>query len=68
MPVIVEAIYESGFFKPKAPIENINEHETVRLIIEPANIIAEQRKNRIRIDAKIAREIGDSDEYSLLEV
>lgn len=67
MSVVIEAIYEAGVFKPLTPVNEIKEHEKVRLVIEPASLIDAQRCNRIEIDSELAREIGDSDEYSLLE-
>lgn len=36
MSLIVEAIYESGVFKPLAPLPDLRERERVRLTLEPA--------------------------------
>ncbi|MEN3335309.1 MAG: hypothetical protein V7641_4674 [Blastocatellia bacterium] len=59
MSVVIEAIYESGVFKPLSPVNEIKEHEKVRLVIESASLIDAQRDNRIQIDPQLAREIGD---------
>ena len=67
MNITVEAVYEAGVFKPLTPIENLKEHEKVRLVVEPVSSIDAQRQDRIKIDPAVAREIGDSPEYDLLE-
>jgi predicted DNA-binding antitoxin AbrB/MazE fold protein len=67
MNITIEAVYEAGVFKPLTPVESLKEHEKVRLVVEPLNLIDNQRQNRIRIDPAVAREIGDSPEYDLLE-
>jgi predicted DNA-binding antitoxin AbrB/MazE fold protein len=67
MNITIDAVYEAGVFKPLSPVENLKEHDKVRLVVEPANLIDAQRQNRIRIDPAVAREIGDSPEYDLLE-
>ena len=79
MNITIEAVYESGVFKPLSPVENLKEHDKVRLVVEPASLPANlaanlpahlidaQRQNRIQIDPAVAREIGDSPEYDLLE-
>ena len=67
MNITIEAVYEAGVFKPLSPVENLKEHDKVRLVVEPANVIDAQRQNRIQIDPAVAREIGDSPEYDLLE-
>ena len=67
MNITIEAVYEAGVFKPLSPVENLKEHDKVRLVVEPANLIDAQRQNRIQIDPAVAREIGDSPEYDLLE-
>jgi len=33
----IEAVYENGIFKPLKPIKGLEEHERVRLTIEPAD-------------------------------
>jgi predicted DNA-binding antitoxin AbrB/MazE fold protein len=67
MDVTIEAVYEAGVFKPLTPIENLKEHEKVRLVVQSVSLIDAQRQNRIQIDPAAAREIGDSPEYNLLE-
>ena len=67
MNITIEAVYEAGVFKPLSPVENLKEHDKVRLVVEPANLIDAQRQNRIQIDPAVARLIGDSPEYDLLE-
>jgi len=67
MNITIEAVYEAGVFKPLSPVENLKEHDKVRLVVEPTNLIDAQRQNRIQIDPAVAREIGDSPEYDLLE-
>jgi len=67
MHITIEAVYEAGVFKPLSPVGNLKEHDRVRLVVEPANLIEAQRQNRIRIDPVVAREIGDSPEDDLLE-
>jgi predicted DNA-binding antitoxin AbrB/MazE fold protein len=54
----IEAVYEAGGSKPLSPVENLKEHDKVRLVVEPANLIDAQRQNRIQIDPVVAREIG----------
>ncbi len=67
MNITIEAVYEAGVFKPLSPVENLKEHEKVRLVVEPASLIDAQRQKRIQIDPAVAREIGDSPECDLLE-
>jgi predicted DNA-binding antitoxin AbrB/MazE fold protein len=67
MNTTIEAVYEAGVFKPLSPVENLKEHEKVRLGVEPIGLIDAQRQHRIKIDPAVAREIGDSPEYDLLE-
>ena len=67
MNITIEAVYEAGVFKPLSPVENLKEHDKVRLVVEPANLVDAQRQNRIQIDPAVAREIGDSPEYDPLE-
>jgi predicted DNA-binding antitoxin AbrB/MazE fold protein len=63
----VEAIYEDGVFRTVVPITGLNEHERVRLVVEPVSLISEQRRQRIHIDPATAREIAESPENGLLE-
>lgn len=73
MSLIVEAIYESGVLKPLVPLSELKEHERVRLTLERSSaaedailLLEQQRKHRIQIEPRFAREIGDSHEYDLL--
>ncbi len=67
MNITIEAVYEAGVFKPLTPVDSVKEHEKVRLVVVPVSSIDNQRQNRIQIDPAVAREIGDSPEYNLLE-
>lgn len=74
MSILIEAVYESGVFKPLMPVSNLKENEMVWLKLEPAttienavSLIEQQRQHRIQIAPGAAREIGDSYEYDLLE-
>jgi predicted DNA-binding antitoxin AbrB/MazE fold protein len=74
MRVTIEAIYESGILKPLAPLPDLPEHTTVRITLETVagteqrgSVIDAQRKNRLYINAQVARDIGDSHEYDLPE-
>ncbi|MBI3651718.1 MAG: antitoxin family protein [Acidobacteria bacterium] len=67
MSITIEAIYEAGVFKPLTPVADINENEKVKLTVTPLSVIEHQRRNRLKGDPDFSREIGDSDEYSLLE-
>ena len=67
MNITIEAVYEAGVFKPLSSVDYLKEHDRVRLVVEPANLIDAQRQNRIQIDPEVARGIGDSLEYDLFE-
>ena len=74
MSITVEAIYEAGVLKPLTPLPELPEHTKVRITVEVisgtalrASVIDEQRRHRIPLDAAVAREIGDSHEYDLIE-
>jgi len=74
MNITVEAIYEAGVLKLLTPLPELPEHTKVRITIEVspgtvsrASVIDEQRRHRITLDAAVAREIGDSHEYDLIE-
>ena len=66
MGITVEAIYESGVLKPIKPLDALQEHERVRITIQPIGVVAEQRRERIRLDQSVAHEIAESSEYDLL--
>ncbi|MFN0110956.1 MAG: antitoxin family protein [Blastocatellia bacterium] len=70
MSILIEAVYESGVFKPLIPVPNLKEHEMVWLKLEPptttenaVSLSERQRRRRIQIEPSAAREIGDSYEY-----
>jgi predicted DNA-binding antitoxin AbrB/MazE fold protein len=66
MGITVEAIYESGVLKPVTPLDTLREHERVRITIQPVGVVAEQRRERIKLDQAVAHEIAESPEYDLL--
>jgi predicted DNA-binding antitoxin AbrB/MazE fold protein len=74
MGMTIEAIYEAGILKPLAPLPDLPEHTKVRLTVEViagpeprGSVIDAQRRNRLHLKAQVARDIGDSHEYDLLE-
>jgi predicted DNA-binding antitoxin AbrB/MazE fold protein len=66
MTITVEAVYESGVLKPLEPLDDLKEHERVRITVQSVNTVAEQRGNRIKIDPEVAHEIAESPEHDLL--
>ena len=66
MNITVEAIYEAGVLKPLQPLDNLKEHERVRVVVQSLSLVAEQRRERIRLDPAIALEIAESPENDLL--
>ena len=75
MNITVEAIYEAGVLKPLTPLPELSEHTKVRITVEAmpvtvpcSSVIDEQRRHRIPLDAAVARDIGDSHEYDLIEI
>jgi predicted DNA-binding antitoxin AbrB/MazE fold protein len=68
MPISVEAIYENGVLKPTAPVP-LEEHEKVRLTIEPALTWAERTAGMLkwRGDPAILQRIAEDDEFGILE-
>jgi len=66
MSITVEAIYEAGVLKPLQPLDNLKEHERVRIVVQSLSLVAEQRRERIRLDPAIALEIAESPENDLL--
>ena len=74
MSITVEAIYAAGILKPLSPLPELPEHTKVRITVETiadteprSSVIDEQRNNRLHLDPQVARDIGDSHEYDLLE-
>lgn len=66
MSITVEAIYEAGVLKPLQPLDNLKERERVRIVVQSISLVAEQRRERIRLDPAIALEIAESPENDLL--
>ncbi len=66
MSITIEAIYEAGVLKPLQPLDNLKERERVRVIVQPMSLVAEQRRERIRLDPALALEIAESPENDLL--
>jgi predicted DNA-binding antitoxin AbrB/MazE fold protein len=52
MPRLIPAIYEDGVFKPLEPVSDLNQHETVQLVIQTEEAI----KQRIAESERLARE------------
>ena len=74
MGMTIEAIYEAGILKPLTPLPDLPEHTKVRITVEAitgpeprGSMIDAQRQNRLHLKAQVARDIGDSHEYDLLE-
>jgi predicted DNA-binding antitoxin AbrB/MazE fold protein len=70
MSITVEAIYEAGVLKPLAPLLDPPEHTKVRITVEAiaitedrSSVIDQQRRNRLHLNAQVARDIGDSHGY-----
>jgi predicted DNA-binding antitoxin AbrB/MazE fold protein len=66
MSLTVEAIYEGGVLKLLTPLAGIGEHERVLLTVQKSNVVDGLRSN-IKLDPKIAQEIIESADYSVLE-
>jgi predicted DNA-binding antitoxin AbrB/MazE fold protein len=56
----VEAIYESGVLKPLKTLDTLQEHERVRITVQPFGVVAEQRRERIKLDPAVAHDIAAS--------
>ena len=74
MSITVEAIYAAGILKPLSPLPELPENTRVRITVETvadtkphSSVIDEQRRNRLQLDTQVARDIGDSHEYDILE-
>ena len=68
MPLTIEAIYEDGVLKPSRPLP-LEEHETVRITIEPQRSWAERTSGLLKWtgDPEVLRRIAEGDEFGLLE-
>ncbi len=67
MSITIEAIYESGVFKPTRPLSGLKEREKVRIIVERESSVDELLAEPIQLEASVAREIVESDDFSVLE-
>jgi predicted DNA-binding antitoxin AbrB/MazE fold protein len=68
MSITVEAIYENGMLKPVQPLP-LEEHEKVRLTIEPMVTWAERTAGMLKWtgDPDTLRRIAEDDEFGILE-
>ena len=68
MTLIVEAIYENGVLKPAQPLP-LNEHETVRITIEPQLSWGERTAGMLQwtADFEDLRRIIEDDEFGIRE-
>ena len=68
MPLIIEAIYEDGVLKPSRPLP-LEEHETVRITIEPQRSWAERTAGILQWtgDFEDLRRIVEDDEFGIRE-
>jgi predicted DNA-binding antitoxin AbrB/MazE fold protein len=68
MPITVEATYENGVLKLTEPLP-LNEHEKVRVTIEPALTWAERTAGMLKWtgDPEVLRRIAEDDEFGILE-
>jgi predicted DNA-binding antitoxin AbrB/MazE fold protein len=66
MSVTIEAIYEGGVLKPLSPLAGVEEHERVLLTVQTSSLV-DSLPGRIKLDPKIAQEIIESADYSVLE-
>lgn len=71
MKILIQATFEDGVFKPDTP-PSLHDHERVRLTVEKtaANLHAElkqfdqRRRQRIRLDPELAREVAVSHAFN----
>jgi len=66
MSVTVEAIYEGGVLKLLSPLVGIEEHERVLLTVQGSRLVDSLRSD-MKLDPKIAQEIIEGADYSVLE-
>jgi predicted DNA-binding antitoxin AbrB/MazE fold protein len=68
MPITIEAVYENGVLRPTQPLP-LEEHETVRITIEPGRSWAERTAGMLKWtgDPEVLRRIAEDDEFSLHE-
>jgi predicted DNA-binding antitoxin AbrB/MazE fold protein len=68
MTLTIEAIYEDGVLKPSQPLP-LEEHETVRITIEPQRSWAERTAGLLEWtgDPEVLRRIAEDDEFGIHE-
>ena len=68
MPMTIEAVYEDGVLKPSRPLP-LEEHETVRITIEPQRSWAERTAGILQWtgDFEDLRRIVEDDEFGIRE-
>jgi predicted DNA-binding antitoxin AbrB/MazE fold protein len=68
MTITIEATYKNGVLKPSQPLP-LEEHETVRITIEPRIGWAERTPGMLKWtgDPEVLRRIAEDDEFGLLE-
>lgn len=66
MTITVKAVYEPGVLRPLEPLDDLKEHERMRITVHSVNTVAEQRNRRIKIDPEVVHEIAESPEHDLL--
>jgi predicted DNA-binding antitoxin AbrB/MazE fold protein len=68
MSITVEAVYEDGVLKPAQPLA-LNEHERVRLTIEPEISWADRTAGMLKWtgDHETLRRIAQDDEFGIME-
>jgi predicted DNA-binding antitoxin AbrB/MazE fold protein len=66
MPLTIEAIYENGVLKPAKPLP-LEEHETVRITIEPERSWADRTAGMLKWtgDPEVLRQIAEDDEFGI---
>jgi len=68
MSITVEATYENGVLKPAQPLP-LDEHQKVRVTIEPALTWAERTAGMLKGtgDSEMVRRVAEDDEFGILE-
>ena len=68
MAITTEATYEDGVLKPAGPLP-LNEHEKVRVTVEPHRTWAERTAGMLKWtgDPEFLRRVAEDDEYGMLE-
>jgi predicted DNA-binding antitoxin AbrB/MazE fold protein len=68
MAITVDATYENGVLKPAEPLP-LEEHDKVRVTIEPAITWAERTAGMLKWtgDPEILRRIAEDEEFGIME-